>query len=266
MKRMMNSEFDHVLAARGGHKPSASHWRRLSIAGAVLASIHLIAGFAIAATVSFRSQPPTPGPHDISNLIGTTSVDSNVCGGDDANYIADDRPVQGQSFTTGTNAAGYRLTTVMLREVSCETYALVPSLTYRVRVTRPAANLLEVIATETARVQADSPGNLPSINDGEEAGEGSGTWIAVTFDHPVLLQPNSTYGFDLGGGSVRHYWQTAGASTDCYKSGTAYSSGASGVGNRACLRRDGDRVFVVSLVPAESPPSKSTAEGRPAGR
>src|SRR5262245_22361603 len=88
-----------------------------------------MAASASAATVSFAMNQPTPGPDDIANLQGASEEAKNVNEGDhDAIYIADDRPTQGQTFTTGTNAAGYVLHAITMREVSFDTYALVPEL------------------------------------------------------------------------------------------------------------------------------------------
>jgi hypothetical protein len=206
-----------------------------------------------AAQVSFSAKAPTPGPNDIANLVGANAEINSVSDGDnDATYLADDRPVQGQTFTTGTNAAGYQLRAVTLREVKHETYALVPDLKYTIRITKPSDKTLEVIATETAQAAATAPGNFRSIGDGAEMGVGSGGFIAFTLDQPVTLKPNTTYGFDVGGGNTRHYWQTDGTASDVYAGGEAYSSGAAGVGCGTRTSRTGDHVFVVGLSPASA--------------
>src|SRR5437762_1923509 len=93
----------------------------------------LLAAGLPAAEVSFSKNGPKPGKDDISNFTGTTAEGANVENGDhEATYIADDRPSQGQTFTTGTNSVGYQLRAVALREVKRETYALVPDLTYTI--------------------------------------------------------------------------------------------------------------------------------------
>src|SRR2546426_2531743 len=159
------------------------------------------------AQVSFSAKAPTLGSSDISNLIGATTESENVNEGDhDATYIADDRPIQGQTFTTGTNFAGYQLRAVTLREVNHETYALVPDLKYAIRIIKPSGSTLEVIDTETAQAAAATPENFPSIAEGAQMGTGSGRFITFTLTKSVALKPNTTYGFDVGGGSARHYW------------------------------------------------------------
>src|SRR5689334_1246281 len=96
---------------------------RLTLASAVTAITLSLAGALPAAEVSFTTDGPKPGRDDISNFKGANTENDNVGGGDhDATYVADDRPIQGQTFTTGTNSAGYELRAVTLREVKLETF------------------------------------------------------------------------------------------------------------------------------------------------
>lgn len=211
---------------------------------AVLMAI-AVATTAPAAKVSFADKAPLCGSNDVSNLTGANTDSSNVNEGDhDATYIADDRPLQGQTFTTGTNAAGYHLRSVTLREVSFDTYALVPDLTYTVRITQPADGKLLMLASETATVTEDAPGNFPNLGDGGDMGSGSGKFISFTLDKVVELKPNTTYGFDVSGGTDRHYWQWDGTDDNVYRGGSAYSVMPKG----KMTERKGDRVFVVRMT------------------
>jgi hypothetical protein len=226
---------------------------------AVTATAFSLAASIHSAQVSFSAKAPTLGPNDISNLKGASTDTDNVNEGDhNATYLADDRPIQGQTFTTGTNAAGYQVRAVTLREVKHETYALVPYLKYAIRIIQPSGNTLEIIATETAEVAAAVPGNIPSIGDGGEMGSGSGAFVTFTFDKPVTLKPNTRYGFDIGAGSARHYWQTDGTFSDAYTGGEAYSSGTAGAGDSKQTSRTGDRVFVVALTRVSAPVASQT--------
>ena len=229
-----------------------------------------LAAQAQAATATFSTDAPTPGSIIISNLVGAylngtgpnDAGDSNV---NDPRYVADDQPVQGQTFTTGTNALGYKLTSVTLKNVSYPTFTLVPSINYTIRIARPlSTNSLLVIASENAEVVDDylylncATCNFDTIGGGSAKGNGSGRYVTFTFDTPVPLAPNTMYGFDVGGGHVRHYWETDGRDStpghtggplDPYLGGNAYSSGLfNGVGDNTMTNRAGDRVFVVALV------------------
>ncbi len=240
-------------------------WCALALSLALTGSVR-------AATATFSTDPPTPAGIVISNLVGAyltgngpnDAPNSNV---NDPRYVADDQPVQGQTFTTGTNALGYKLTSVTLKHVSYPTFVLVPSINYTIRITRPlTTNSLTVLASETAEVVDDyfysncATCNFDTIGGGSGKGNGSGRYITFTLDTPIPLAPNTLYGFDVGGGHVRHYWETDGRDStpgpgggtplDPYPGGNAYSSGLfNGVGNNSMTNRAGDRVFVVALVP-----------------
>ena len=219
-----------------------SNWKMQLIMAMMVVSV---AATAPAAKVSFAAKAPVSGSDDVSNLTGANTESNNVNEGDhDATYIADDRPLQGQTFTIGTNAGGYQLRSVTLREVSFDTYALVPDLTYTVRITRPADGKLLMLASETAKVTEDAPGNMPNLGDGGDMGSGSGKFITFTLDEVVELKPNTTYGFDVSGGTVRHYWQWDGTDDDVYRGGSAYSVLAKG----KMTERKGDHVFVVGMT------------------
>ena len=227
---------------------------------------------ACAASATFSTTAPTVGANDIAQLTGhvtsgsqANKVKSNVGGalGNDT-YIADDQMIQGQTFTTSSNTNGYQLIAVTLRHVTYNTYVLVPDLTYTIRITSPSGSTLTVLAEETAFVPEDfsdcSTCNFATFNGGNTDTPGSGRYITFTLDSPAVLNPNTTYGFDVGGGSTRHYWETDGRSctpsgpncnpVDLYSGGTAYSSGSGGSGSTTMTNRSGDRVFVVALIPA----------------
>ena len=132
-----------------------------------LAILMLIAMFrpesARAAAATFSTSPQVFGSVVISNLTGAvppsgnpnTAPNSNV---NDPRYVADDQPVQGQTFTTGNNVGGYKLTAVSLKQVSYSTFSLVPGINYTLRITRPlTTNSLSVISNGSAGVGDGRP-------------------------------------------------------------------------------------------------------------
>ena len=236
----------------------------------VVAALMLsVAGPARAATASFTNNTPTLGVSDISQLSNAAARTNNVGGnvadqGGNFVYLDNGRPAQGQTFITGGNANGYTLTAVTLKQVAYDTYALVPDITYHIRITSPSGSALTVLAEETAFVAADLTdcSTCNFLNNGPSAFlPGSGRYITFTFATPVVLNPNTTYGFDVGAVSVGdHYWETDGVSnTLAYAGGTAYSTGVAannygyGLGNTTLTPRTGDRVFVVALTAAVAP-------------
>src|SRR5580698_2582173 len=79
-------------------------------------------------TLSLGSWWPVPGPCDIYNFSGANVDMQNVFAAGNApatngsandswTYVANDRPTQGQTFTTGSGPGGYLLTDVWVRHV-----------------------------------------------------------------------------------------------------------------------------------------------------
>src|SRR5262245_31526517 len=162
-------------------KRSTSRVARVLETLAVVAMTLALTGTVRGATASFSAAAPTLGSNDISNLTGAGNVTNNVSRGDpNATYLAHDRPVQGQTFTTG-GGAGYQLTAVTLKQVAYSTFASVPNLTYTIRITRPSGgSALSIVASETASVPANTPGNFPTIAGGGSQGPGSGRYVTFT--------------------------------------------------------------------------------------
>ena len=103
-----------------------------------------------AATATFSTTAPTLGVSDISQLTNAADRTNNVGGSVDDQggnfvYIDNGRPAQGQTFTTGGNANGYALTAVTLKQVAYDTYALVPDMTYYIRITSPSGSTLRIL-------------------------------------------------------------------------------------------------------------------------
>lgn len=242
---------------------------------ALVAMAIFLPGAAHAAIASFSTNPPVLGSIIISNLTGSppspahgsdTSPSTNV--NSLFTYVAFDKTVPGQTFTTGADPNGYKVLAVTLRQVVYNTFSWIPGINYTIRITRPlSTSTLSVLATETAEVTADwtdcNTCNFPSIGSGASKGAGTGRYITFTLDTPVPLAANTTYGFDVGGGdvltNVSLYWETDGhysnSTFDPYPGGTAYNSGywngtvGDGHGDNTMTNQQGDRVFVVALDP-----------------
>lgn len=189
-----------------------------------------------AATITESSTAPTPDADDISNFTGVDVASGNVTGPTDqadAIYTFSDRPAQGQTFTTGANAGGYSLNSFTVR--AAEFYD--SPATFGFRIVNPSdlsAPLLE-----------EFPANPGAIDWGD--------YLTFNLTSPLLLLPNTVYGFDVGtptGGMM-----FSGTENNPYPGGVAYSSGDNGVGSTDFTTRTGDRVFHVSLTAVPEPTS-----------
>ncbi len=232
--------------------------------------VALLSSLASAATLTFSTSAPTATPAAISNWVGATFDADNVGGSgvnangspnngsanDATTYVATDRAAQGQTFTTGSNAGGYTLSSITVRVQAYSNntasgtniggYDLNDTTsTFRLRVGRLSGTTFIPLSQETAPSGGTgNPGQGGTAN-------GPGTYLTFTLKAPIILAPNTTYGFDLG--TTSDYFEMFGirdAATggNPYSGGTAYTSGASGVANGTITTLAGERVFQVNLT------------------
>lgn len=207
-----------------------------------------LTGGAMAGTVTLSTSAPTTDADDISNLVPTTT-DVNVNNGDfDSVYVFSDRPAQGQTFTTGGNAAGYTLSAVTIQERPEFTRATEGN-PLVLRIVQPDATN----ATNAIAPLVTDAGTLPNPS-GFFAG---GTYITFNLAAPVTLLPNTVYGFDFGATPAvsANGFQVVGSNADTFAGGGAYSSGGGGTGDATAIYRTGDRLFVASLTAIPEPAS-----------
>lgn len=228
-----------------------------------------------AATLTFSSSAPAVAVPSIANWIGA-AYDANNVGGsgtnaagganngtanDSSTYVADSRGAQGQTFLTGSNASGYTLNSITVQvagysdnvtggSASNNTYWALSntSASFLVRVSQVSGtNLIPV----TAEPAMDGGTGNPGVGD---SANGPGTYLTFALTYPVALQPNTLYAYDIGVAAGTDYFETMGiqaatsAGAHPYTSGSAYVSGASGVGNNTFTAYPGDRVFMVNMT------------------
>ena len=227
------------------------------------------------ALVSFNSTPPTPGPDDIYNFTGATFDADNIGGSgvnanggtdngganDDTTYVAINRPLQGQTFLTGTNANGYDLTAFTLQVVGYSNNLASGANNTYWNLSDPGFFRIRVIEIRDGTngyphsiqyVQAGGPGNPGAGN----SANGPGTWLTFKFEYPVHLDSNSVYGVEIQpahGSGAFFEWRgirDAAANGNPYTNGSAFMwvAGYYQVGPVA-----GDRVFLASLTPSVAP-------------
>ena len=191
---------------------------------------------------------------DIFQFAASTNDAFNVAGGaDSATYIATeaDRGAQGQFFTTGSGSA-YEVSSVWLKHVSYSNTwsAMNAGDTFMVRIVDPSqtnsAGFL-VYSEELTVLNGDIQG-MP-------ANPGSGCWIEHRFSQPVALDAGRTYGFDVAcGAGGNEFYEISGVNTNLYAGGSAYMSGASGVGDTtATVYAGSDRSFMVVMNEVDAP-------------
>lgn len=207
-----------------------------------------------AANLSWSDTAPTINNADIANYTGTTSDAGNILAGNDAGtYVAGGRGQQGQTFTTGSNANGYTLTSVTLKHVI---YTAPDTTWYDLGVGWGAGNPLTVrigqIATGTFTASVTETAVLDAtFANGTVNNAGTGKFVTITLSTPITLAANTTYAFTLD--SLGPFFEVDGVgTTDAnYADGTAFTA-PENVAIGAATTHTGDRVFHVNLdeVPA----------------
>ena len=252
------------------HRPVS----RFAAAGffSFLAGLLWTAERAEGAGLSFSTAQPVQGTLDIANFSGAGRERNNILGngstdggGDDGGtYIAHDRPHQGQTFTTGSSAAGYHVKAVWLKHAGYAAnntvitwWRMANGGQFTVRITDPSAAASGAFAlrAETAVLtgtEAGTPNDLAPRAASVNSLTGTGVWVKFAFDTPVNLQPNKQYGFDVSSNASQAFFETLGirdaaSGGNPYAAGSAYNGNTNGFSDSSLNPLAGDRVFMVEL-------------------
>jgi hypothetical protein len=164
------------------------------------ALVALTAAPAGAVTVSANPAAPAVDQLDVANLAAYTG----------GNLIWTDRPTQGQSFTTGSQWGEINAVTVQLGATPGWKDYLFRFGT----LTGISGDTFNPTTSQTVRYEPDFVADH---------------YLTFTFDAPVLLQPNTTYGFDIGVAASEEGWQGGIPSVrntgDLYLGGRSFNAG-----------------------------------------
>jgi len=194
---------------------------------AALAMLALSSSALRAATMSASADAPVIDGEDIANYGDVSGTDKWWTGS------SADSAAKGQTFTTGNSS-------VLLKSISYQIsdgQKAEPNKTYAIRVGKVAGTNFSVVRSETA-----------TQNFTWNAGE----FMTWTFDTPVLLEPYTTYGIDVGLLTSSSVWQTGipyiNLTADEYPGGARYASGVSGTGTSTLSYAiASDRIFHLDI-------------------
>lgn len=262
-------------------KPSKPVRTSRSVALAALALALLCSTMpSSAATFVLTPTAPVPGPDDVYNFAGADNDAVNINGGaDQQNYVAFDRPTQGQTFTTPAGSAtGYLISDIWIRHCGYTNTApgngtfwnLGNGAVYTIRVTDPSKTNQAgfAVSTETYTATGTENGGAQWTGGG---GLGDDLWLHFTLATPIQLAAATKYGVDLtasvqGGGN---YFEWFGSSAATFAGGEAYTGSAAHTPGITVTTNAGDRVFLVQLghtVPAVTPALTSPLRFVPVGQ
>lgn len=221
--------------------------------------------------MTYTNVQPTGDTGSVSNWMGAAFDAGNIGGsGVNANgapnngtandaytYVANNQPVQGQTFLTGGNANGYQLNAITVRMAG-----------YTANNASGANNvywnlleqngpiiltLCEINGTNRTikTMQNFKAGDVGSPGSGNSA-NGAGTYITFHLPFTTYLNSNTTYGFELqiGNGGANYFEWLGTSDTNAYPNGTAYQPGWTTI-----TPTSGDHVFMADMTALGSAPT-----------
>ena len=223
-------------------------------------------------TITYSATQPAGGADSIAQWSGAAFDAANIGGSgvnadgganngsanDGSTYVANNRPTQGQTFTTGSNPLGYDFTAVTVRMTGYTNNTASGSNAggWNLNLTNGPIQVTigRVGGTTSAIVSIQNFNSGGTGNPGSGAtANGPGTYLTFNLPFAVHLDPDTTYGFDLwigNGGSNYFEWLGLGthSAADPYPGGTAYTRSGNTLTPLA-----GDRVFMAHLTARDEP-------------
>jgi len=240
----------------------------------------MIAGFCTAelsahqitfnSSITYSDTQPSGDAGSVANWSGA-AFDADNIGGSGVNadgganngtandaytYVANNQPVQGQTFLTGSNANGYQLNAITVRMAGYTSNVASGANSVYWNLHEQNGPIIlticEIAGTNrTVRtMQNFKAGDVGNPGSGNTA-NGPGDCITFHLPFTTYLKPETTYGFELrigNGGS--NFFEWLGTRTDVYTNGTAYHNSGSTITPLA-----GDHVFMADMTALISAPS-----------
>lgn len=170
---------------------------------------------------------PTPGAYDIAQLTLGTDLDG-------LNYFSDNATPPGQTFTTGSNPAGYSLTGIFVKTAGVNSSATGTAKTYTLRLYSMSGSTATLISTYLTD-------NTVGFTDGD--------WLEYN-GMTNVLQPNAVYAYShRQNGSGWDQMSAYSNSPSAYAGGEACLIPQSGGAVVFGASHNLDAAFQVSMVP-----------------
>jgi hypothetical protein len=220
---------------------------------------------ATAATVTLGTAVPLvlDGVHNLNFSTGSST--NTTIAGAASDYVAGDNVAVGQTFTTGSHAGGYSLSSISVRQVSWGTTfwdytgGTVTLQIFRWNSVTSGVNNITQLALETATVG----GEPDAITFSSGTPSANARWLTIGLGTSIAMLPNTMYGFQLvssgTGGNDGFFMELSGTNTNSYAGGFATGTGtvdgnpdpnAVWDGNSG---RPSDRAFVATMTAVPEP-------------
>ena len=232
---------------------------------ALLTGILSLSGIAAHAAVSVTSSltAPTTSAEDQFYLPGsveeadTMGTHANSGANDALTYVANDRTSKGMSFTTGSNAGGYTLSSITVQHILWPTFAtngtfygVANGNTFDFGFGTISGSTLTPVFTTAAATYSGA---------GISGGGTSGTGTYFTFDLSgeglATLAPNTTYYFEIASGTGNPFFEMNSTSADGYAGGQAFAGNDASIldADNVVPLSSGDFAFHVDLAAVPEP-------------
>lgn len=220
--------------------------------------------------MTFSDTQPLGVSGSVENWVGAT-FDADNIGGSGINadggsdngaandvytYVANNQPVQGQSFQTGGHADGYQLHSITVQATGYTNNSATGGNQSFWDLNEHAGPILLTLVeisgtTRTTIVRYTFMGGGDGSPGFGSSANGSGKYITFEMPSTTYLDPNATYGLEIsiGNGSSNHF-EWLGSKNDNYGSGTAYSREWWG---GPLTSHAGDRVFLADMSALDAP-------------
>lgn len=222
-------------------------------------------------SMTYSKTQPAAAPDHVVNWTGA-AIDAANIGGSGINteggadngiandaftYVANNQPVQGQTFLTGSAAGGYELNALTVRmagysnnNVSSSNYTV-----WNLHEQNGPIILTICELNGTSRtvcsMQNFKAGEVGNPGSGTDA-NGPGDYITFHLPFTTYLQPDTTYGFELaiGNGGANFFEWLGSFDTNTYPGGTAYHPNGGTINPLP-----GDHVFQADMTALASAPT-----------
>ena len=221
--------------------------------------IGILCGFAAfshaAVTVSVGAAAPTTDASDQYYLPGVGINDTSLVGGgaDQFTYVAHNRTSKGQTFTTGSNAFGYKLKSITVQHVqfgSGNTYWNVANGTQFKLAFGSISG-----STKTQLFYTPSATANATLTGGASGGTGKFVSFNLSAENLPALNPNTTYYFEITTTSNPLFFELNGTSANGYAGGQSFSGSVSATitAGEAVTYSTGDFAFHADLTANSGP-------------
>ena len=180
--------------------------RQIKLIAAVAAATAALVITGNAASMFTSNTAPTVDGEDLNNYAADTGSHKFFSENSGAGLT------RGQTFTTGADPVMLNSFSYKLRDTTQQPLGS-GGLTYNIRVgtvtgAGPNPYTFTSIQDEVATQTTDWLGTASKQVNGEEDTKAPLQWATFTFDTPVALAANTTYGFDLGQATNGNGWQS----------------------------------------------------------